>query len=75
MTKLIIDFQGRISPSSVTVATLSQFTDYLEFERISFEWAMSYDFKDFDRLRKICAPEMEIDCKFFILLCVDQYSV
>lgn len=36
-------------------------TEYMCFQELSFEWADSYDTKDFDRLAAILAPEMNID--------------
>ncbi|KAJ5676020.1 Scytalone dehydratase [Penicillium macrosclerotiorum] len=38
-----------------------QFKDYLAVSRLVFEWADSYDSKDWDRLRKILAPSLMID--------------
>ena len=38
-----------------------EFAEYLSFRELSFEWADSYDTKDFDRLAKILTPELNID--------------
>ncbi|KAL1995039.1 hypothetical protein VTN49DRAFT_1226 [Thermomyces lanuginosus] len=37
------------------------FKDYLEVSRLSFEWAESYDTKDWDRLRRILTSTVTID--------------
>lgn len=37
------------------------FEDYLALSRITFEWADSYDSKQFDRLEAILAPEVTLD--------------
>lgn len=36
-------------------------TDYLEIRNLAFEWAESYDTKDWDRLRKCLAPLTRLD--------------
>jgi scytalone dehydratase len=37
------------------------FQEYLTLSRITFEWADSYDSKQFDRLEAILAPEVTLD--------------
>jgi scytalone dehydratase len=36
-------------------------SDYLEIRNVAFEWAESYDTKDWDRLRKCLAPSSRLD--------------
>jgi scytalone dehydratase len=36
-------------------------SDYLAIRNIAFEWAESYDTKDWERLRKILAPSINLD--------------
>nr|QID98947.1 scytalone dehydratase [Colletotrichum gloeosporioides]QID98948.1 scytalone dehydratase [Colletotrichum gloeosporioides] len=42
------------------------FDDYLGLTACLFEWADSYDSKDWDRLRKCIAPELRIDYRSFL---------
>ncbi|KAL4862724.1 Scytalone dehydratase [Aspergillus spectabilis] len=42
-------------------STSLSFEEYLEVNRVSFEWAESYDNKDWKRLHAILAPELSID--------------
>ncbi|KAH8702104.1 conidial pigment biosynthesis scytalone dehydratase Arp1 [Talaromyces proteolyticus] len=35
--------------------------DYLELSKVVFDWADSYDFKDWERLRGIIAPTLTVD--------------
>ena len=35
-------------------------TDYLGLNTVLFEWADSYDTKDWDRLRKVIAPTLDV---------------
>ncbi|EON67138.1 scytalone dehydratase [Coniosporium apollinis CBS 100218] len=42
------------------------FDDYLGLTAACFEWADSYDSKDWDRLRKCIAPELRIDYRSFL---------
>ncbi|TQB71011.1 hypothetical protein MPDQ_007932 [Monascus purpureus] len=37
------------------------FEDYLALQGIVFEWADSYDNKDWERLRKVLAPALRVD--------------
>lgn len=37
------------------------FQEYLTLSRITFEWADSYDSKQFDRLEAILGPEVTLD--------------
>ncbi|KAH8696562.1 Scytalone dehydratase [Talaromyces proteolyticus] len=36
-------------------------SDYLEIDNIAFEWARSYDTKDWERLRKCLSPSTHLD--------------
>ncbi|KAF7165037.1 hypothetical protein CNMCM5623_009389 [Aspergillus felis] len=38
-----------------------EFQDYLALKKVLFEWADSYDAKDWDRLRSIIAPTLTVD--------------
>ncbi|TQN67802.1 Scytalone dehydratase [Colletotrichum shisoi] len=42
------------------------FEDFLGISTAVFEWADSYDSKDWDRLRKCIAPELRIDYRSFL---------
>jgi len=42
------------------------FEDYLGITAACFEWADSYDSKDWDRLRKCIAPTLRIDYRSFL---------
>jgi len=42
------------------------FEDFLGVSRAYFEWADSYDSKDWERLRKIVAPTLRIDYRSFL---------
>ncbi|KAK4177283.1 Scytalone dehydratase [Triangularia setosa] len=42
------------------------FEDYLGVTEAAFEWADSYDSKDWDRLRKCIAPTLRIDYRSFL---------
>ncbi|KAI9708822.1 MAG: hypothetical protein M1820_003777 [Bogoriella megaspora] len=37
------------------------FSDYLDIQNVAFEWAQSYDTKDWDRLQRILAPSTHLD--------------
>lgn len=39
----------------------SAISDYLEMRNVAFEWAQSYDNKDWERLRRILAPSVRLD--------------
>ena len=39
---------------------LIEYQDYLGLSAAAFEWADSYDSKDWDRLRKCIAPELRV---------------
>ena len=36
-------------------------SDYIEIRNVAFEWAQSYDTKDWERLRKCLAPSIRLD--------------
>ncbi|KAF4220795.1 hypothetical protein CNMCM8980_000378 [Aspergillus fumigatiaffinis] len=38
-----------------------EFQDYLALKKVLFDWADSYDAKDWDRLRSIIAPTLTVD--------------
>ncbi|EHA52765.1 succinate dehydrogenase flavoprotein subunit [Pyricularia oryzae] len=42
------------------------FSDYLGLMTCVYEWADSYDSKDWDRLRKVIAPTLRIDYRSFL---------
>jgi len=42
------------------------FEDYLGITECAFEWADSYDTKDWERLRKVIAPTLRIDYRSFL---------
>ncbi|KAI6349463.1 succinate dehydrogenase flavoprotein subunit [Pyricularia grisea] len=41
-------------------------TDFLGLQTCVYEWADSYDSKDWDRLRKVIAPTLRIDYRSFL---------
>lgn len=51
------DFELPIKPDHVLIPGI----DYISIGNIGFEWAQSYDLKDWERLRKILAPAVTLD--------------
>ncbi|KKA27048.1 hypothetical protein TD95_002473 [Thielaviopsis punctulata] len=46
--------------------TFEEVLDYCELNAVLYEWADSYDSKDWDRLRKVIAPTLRIDYRSFL---------
>jgi hypothetical protein len=66
-----ISFDGMWSPTSLRRRLTV--TDFLGLNTCLYEWADSYDSKDWDRLRKCIAPTLRVSSlQFSLLKEVDQ---
>ncbi|EPE03999.1 scytalone dehydratase [Ophiostoma piceae UAMH 11346] len=63
-----INISGITSPAATPKATGKDisFEDYMGLCSAAYEWADSYDSKDWDRLRKCIAPTLRIDYRSFL---------
>jgi len=53
-------------PAATTMPGNITFDDYLGLNHALFEWADSYDSKNWDRLRKCIAPTLRVDYRSFL---------
>jgi len=49
----------------VKMSTDIALSDYLEVSNVAFEWAQSYDTKDWERLQRCLAPSVKLDFRAF----------